>query len=141
VVVSRNRWHMSPRFAAPKLVLVYTESPSLVRFAVVYIHCYRCRWDVASASRQNNFVTQNCIKCAKTSENAKTISLGELPEIYCLKCSRTLRAEYVGLYRDYGYKCGCGWQVLLGAKLPYWEDAGFEYSGVAAPGDQSYPVS
>ena len=86
-------------------------------------------------SRKNNFVTQNCIQCAKTPENAKTVSLDELPDIRCMNCCKTVAASYVGLYRDYGYTCPCGWVVVLGALLPYWEDAGFEYSGVAAPGD------
>jgi hypothetical protein len=45
---------------------------------------------------------------------------------------------YVG--KNYGCQCSCGYEFELGSILPAWEAAGFEYCGVAAPGDATSTI-
>lgn len=85
-------------------------------------------------SRSGNFVTRNCTKCGKS---AKRLSLSDIPQVLCPWCSLPLKVGYIG--KSYGCRCRCGHGFELGDILPCWEDAGFEYCGVAAPGDPSYP--
>lgn len=81
-------------------------------------------------SRSGNFVTQDCIKCGT---KAKTLPLSDIPQVPCPRCSTLLDVIYVG--KDYGCQCPCGCTFELGSILPNWQDAGFKYCGVAAPGD------
>src|SRR4030081_3334298 len=94
---------------------------------------------VAVMHRNNWCVVDRAITLPKTAfskTKARKLSLHEIPNVYCMNCPASVRAGYVG--RDYGYSCTCGWVIELGAMLPDWTDAGFEYSGVSAPGDPNH---
>ena len=81
-------------------------------------------------SRAGHFVSQNCIKCAK---RADYVGLEEIPPAACSACGALVP---VGMReKNYTYSCQCGYMFELGAILPAWDEAGFEYSGLTAPGD------
>src|ERR1700683_3726098 len=82
-------------------------------------------------SRSGNYVTQNCTACGN---KATTLALSEIPQIKCPSCAHQLDVEFVG--KNYGCRCNaCNAVFELGSILPSWQDEGFEYCGVAAPGD------
>jgi hypothetical protein len=77
------------------------------------------------------FVTRNCIKCGK---HAKTLPPWDIPKVACPQCSKPNEVGVVN--KNYAFRC-CGRAVEIGSLVPFYDDAGFEYCGVAAPGDVS----
>jgi hypothetical protein len=99
----------------PKRVVIHSRSRS---------QCCRALQQLVR-SRSGNYVTQDCVACGK---KATTLSLSEIPNIKCPKCSNPLSASYIG--RNYGFTCGCGCTLELGDIVPNWEEEGFAYCGV-----------
>jgi hypothetical protein len=81
-------------------------------------------------SRAGNFVSQDCIQCLK---RARRIVQDEIPPATCSACGALVYIAMLG--KNYAYRCQCGYMFELGVILPAWDDAGFKYSGLAAPGD------
>src|ERR1700722_15201037 len=90
-------------------------------------------------SRDGGFVSRNCLKCGKP----WYVKLNHLPTLDCEICviSRKVIASLKPEQLDgenYFYrcwKCGAKWKVA--DYLPAWSEL-FEYSGLAAPGDDHF---
>jgi hypothetical protein len=87
-------------------------------------------------SRPGGFVGQDCLKCQKGSDH---VGLADLPPLDCDLCGNSLRATK-DMMSNYVYQCdSCGRVWKLGDNLPRWSEL-FEYSGLAAHGDEVFDV-
>ncbi len=96
-------------------------------------HCYNCNNDetLIVKSREGGFVTQNCTQC----EKPYSISLEELPDLFCGECDEKLEVFISSLTRNYTYRCHeCNTSVELASIVPNWQDL-FDYRGFGLDSD------
>ena len=80
-------------------------------------------------------MSQNCTKCG---DRAKQLPVSDIPPVKCRDCDAKLeKVIFLGKnQKNYGFQCDlCGSRFELADILPSWEDEGFAYCGVPAPGD------
>jgi predicted nucleic acid-binding Zn ribbon protein len=81
-------------------------------------------------SRQQGFVTQNCLECGEP----RSLPFDDLPNLSCEGCDLELK-RFINERKNYAYACDrCGISFELASLVPHWNKR-FEYHGFALDSD------
>lgn len=84
-------------------------------------------------SRENGFVSKECVVCESLPKHERYVSLAELPMLQCLGCKVTLlKCQRSTPPKNYYYACPkCKVSWLVAELVPHWSEC-FEFNGLAA---------
>ncbi|MDQ1636808.1 MAG: hypothetical protein QOF62_147 [Pyrinomonadaceae bacterium] len=81
-------------------------------------------------SRNQGFVTQNCLACG----NPRFLAFDDLPKLFWESCNSELQ-RFTNERKNYAYECElCGLGVELASIVPHWNER-FEYHGFGLDSD------
>jgi hypothetical protein len=81
-------------------------------------------------SREQGFVTQNCLRCGVP----RPLAFANLPVLFCEGCNSELQ-RFINERKNYAYSCkNCGGEFELASIVPHWDER-FEYHGFALDSD------